>query len=509
MRNINRLITIYLSFIIITITASIFLFFNQFKEQMMQEMKNDLTQTHQYVEYYINNTFTNSINSYFKALADKTLYDISNVTLSEALNQNQDFKFKNNGYMYITDLNGKILSHHDQSRVGQYSVVKGWIADNYENNLFRKYIFMGNDKYMYKVYSKKHNINLIFSCYVSDFVSMVNMEDLRDYILEITRKSPIDVFIMTEDREVVVHPTLNLGVKIPRSRTDVIIYGKFFTINDNEKKIMGYYSKDNFFNWIISVTTSKNHLLSRKHIFKSLISKLLLPVFMVLLTVSIIFMKLISGLRLQEKNIEIINTQKELLYKLGETVETRSKETSTHVKRVAYLSEFIAYKYGLKKDIRLIIKSASPLHDIGKIGINDNILHKPGKLTKDEYESMKEHTTIGYNILKGSEKPLLKASSIIAHEHHEYWNGKGYPNGKKGEEIHLYARIVNIADVIDALLSKRSYKEPWPSEKVFSFIESERCEMFDPKLVDIVLNNREKILNIVSRIKDKKYIYNY
>lgn len=509
MKKINRLITIYLSLIVITITASFAIFINQSRNQILTDMKSDLIQIHQYVEFYINNTFNNSINNYFVALADKTLHEISNSDFTEALLLNNNFKFKNNGYIYIADMNGKILSHPDTERIGDYSIIKNWIRESSRDNLFRKYIYLGVDKYMYKVYSEVHNFNLIFSCHVSDFTSMVNMEDLKDYILKITNELPLDVLILTEQKEVVIHPTLNLGVKIPRSRIDVIMEGNFFTYSEDADKMIGFYSNNNFFNWIIAVTASQKNFINRNIIIRSLISKLLLPLSLILLTVSIIFLKLISGLRLQEKNIEIIDTQKELLYKLGETVETRSKETSTHVKRVAYLSEFIAYKYGLRKDIRLIIKSASPLHDIGKIGINDSILHKPGKLTKDEYESMKEHTTIGYNILKGSEKHLLKASAVIAHEHHEYWNGKGYPNGKRGENIHLYARIVNLADVIDALLSKRSYKDPWPEDKVFNFIKSERGEMFDPKLTDIVLSNRNKIINIVNKIKDKETITNY
>lgn len=194
---------------------------------------------------------------------------------------------------------------------------------------------------------------------------------------------------------------------------------------------------------------------------------------------------------------EILDTQKEIIETLSEVVEKRSKETSNHVLRVAQVSRFLALQIGLPEEEADKITMASPLHDIGKTGIPDSILLKPDKLTKDEYDIMKLHTEIGRDILGSSTRPLLKAGSIIAYEHHEKWNGTGYPNNKKGEEIHIYGRITALADVFDALYHKRIYKEAWPLDRIIDLIKSERGEHFDPKLVDIFLENIDEILTTI------------
>ncbi|MGL1894671.1 MAG: DUF3369 domain-containing protein [Spirochaetaceae bacterium] len=196
---------------------------------------------------------------------------------------------------------------------------------------------------------------------------------------------------------------------------------------------------------------------------------------------------------------EILDTQKEIIETLSEVVEKRSKETSNHTLRVAQVSRLLARKMGLSVQEADKITMASPLHDIGKTGIPDSILLKPGKLTKEEYDIMKNHAEIGRDILGTSTRPLLKAGSIIAYEHHEKWNGTGYPNGKKGEEIHIYGRITAIADVFDALYHKRCYKDAWPLEKILELIKNERGEHFDPQLVDILLENIETIQQIVKK----------
>ncbi|MBZ4683430.1 MAG: hypothetical protein PWP46_103 [Fusobacteriaceae bacterium] len=160
---------------------------------------------------------------------------------------------------------------------------------------------------------------------------------------------------------------------------------------------------------------------------------------------------------LNKKNKEIIdgkelelNTQKEIIEKLGDIIETRSKSTSHHVKRVAKLSRYIGKKCGLSILELDILEAAAPMHDVGKIGITDVILNKPAKLTKEEFEKIKEHTTIGYELFKNSYQEILKSAAIVAHQHHEKWDGTGYPQGLKGEEINICARIVSLVDVIDA-----------------------------------------------------------
>lgn len=195
-------------------------------------------------------------------------------------------------------------------------------------------------------------------------------------------------------------------------------------------------------------------------------------------------------------NSEIIDTQKEVIVTLGEIVETRSKETANHVVRVAEYSYLFALLCGLSEEEANLLRLASPMHDIGKVGIPDHILNKPGKLTPEEFEVIKSHTIIGYEVLKTSKRQILKTAATIALSHHERWDGKGYPYGKSGEEIDLYSRITSLADVYDALSHKRVYKEAWPEEQVVTFIESESGKMFQPELVRILVDNLERFVEI-------------
>ena len=193
---------------------------------------------------------------------------------------------------------------------------------------------------------------------------------------------------------------------------------------------------------------------------------------------------------------EIEDTQKEIIYKMGEVGESRSEETGNHVKRVAEYSKNLALLYGLEKKEAEILLSASPMHDIGKVGIPDSILKKPGKLSVEEFEIMKTHALIGFNILKGSKRKVLQAAAIVAHEHHEKWDGSGYPQGLEKEKIHIYARITAIADVFDALGSDRVYKKAWSDDKIFALFEEGKGKHFDPILVDLFLKNKEIFFKI-------------
>ena len=200
---------------------------------------------------------------------------------------------------------------------------------------------------------------------------------------------------------------------------------------------------------------------------------------------------------------EIEGTQRDMVYMLGEAIETRSKETGNHVRRVAEYSYIIAKGLGLSEKEAEIIKVASPLHDFGKIGIPDSILHKPGKLTEDEFEIMKSHAIMGKELLERSNREILQASAIIAGEHHEKWNGKGYPNQLVGNEIHIYGRIVAVADVFDALGSKRSYKEPWLLKDILALLERDKGSHFDPEIIDWVINNVDKMNEVTARYPDE------
>lgn len=198
----------------------------------------------------------------------------------------------------------------------------------------------------------------------------------------------------------------------------------------------------------------------------------------------------------------IYRTQKELISIMGITGENRSRETGFHVKRVAEYSWLLAHLYGLSKEECDTLRDVSPMHDIGKIGIPDAILNKPGRLDEAEMEIMKTHALLGYNILKSSELELLQAASVVAYEHHEKYNGKGYPRGLQGEDIHIYGRITALADVFDALGSERVYKKAWKDEKMFSLFTAERGEHFDPHLIDLFIEHKEDFFKIREQFKD-------
>jgi len=205
---------------------------------------------------------------------------------------------------------------------------------------------------------------------------------------------------------------------------------------------------------------------------------------------------------IQEKTKEIVDTQKEIIFTMGVIGESRSKETGNHVKRVAAYSEILALAYGFSEQEAKMLKEISPMHDIGKIAIPDEILKKPAPYEPAEFEIMKTHTDKGYNMLKGSTKELLKNASIVAYQHHEKWDGTGYPEGLKGEEIHIYGRITAIADVFDALGSDRVYKKAWNDEKIFNLFKEERGKHFDPKLVDIFFDKIDDIIKIRNKFSD-------
>jgi HD-GYP domain-containing protein (c-di-GMP phosphodiesterase class II)/phosphoribosyl 1,2-cyclic phosphodiesterase len=200
---------------------------------------------------------------------------------------------------------------------------------------------------------------------------------------------------------------------------------------------------------------------------------------------------------------EVEATQREVVFTMGAVGESRSKETGNHVKRVAEYSKLLALAYGLSQEEAELLKQASPMHDIGKVAIPDSILNKPGRFNPQERKIMDTHAELGYNMIKNSERPLLKAASIVAYEHHEKWDGSGYPNKKSGEDIHIFGRITAIADVYDALGSDRVYKKAWESERILTLFKEERGKHFDPKLVDLFFENLEKFYAIRDKFKDE------
>ncbi|ACC97618.1 Response regulator containing a CheY-like receiver domain [Elusimicrobium minutum Pei191] len=178
-------------------------------------------------------------------------------------------------------------------------------------------------------------------------------------------------------------------------------------------------------------------------------------------------------------------SQLETIYRLAITAEYRDqRDTKEHLRNISIISYLLALSLGLAKERCNLIKNASPLHDIGKVALADNILLKPAKLTDQEYEIMKAHTIYGGRILEGAHSKVLKMAHKIALSHHEKWNGKGYPKGLAGEEIPLEARIVSVADVFDALCMQRIYKAAWTPEKAYEYMLEESGESFDPRIIE-------------------------
>lgn len=201
---------------------------------------------------------------------------------------------------------------------------------------------------------------------------------------------------------------------------------------------------------------------------------------------------------LQQRLIkEVEDNQREIIYVLMEMMELTSDETGRHIKRVAETSKLLAhYTDYLTEEDEILLFHAAPMHDIGKIAIPKAVLNKPGKLTPEEYEIMKTHARKGRDFLKHSDRRFFKAASIIAAEHHEKWDGSGYPDGLRGNEIHIYGRIVALADVFDALTHKRCYKEGWSVNDAVAYIQENSGSHFDPALVNILTEHLDEFITI-------------
>jgi putative two-component system response regulator len=183
------------------------------------------------------------------------------------------------------------------------------------------------------------------------------------------------------------------------------------------------------------------------------------------------------------RTAELNATRLDVIRRLGTAAEYKDNETGLHVVRMSYYAQLISRAAGFSEEHAEIVFIAAPMHDIGKIGIPDHILRKPGELDNQEWETMKKHTTIGVEILGDQESELMDMARLIALTHHEKWNGTGYPHGLSGEDIPIEGRVVSLADVFDALTSDRPYKKAWPVEDAVALINKESGEQFDPRLV--------------------------
>ncbi len=198
----------------------------------------------------------------------------------------------------------------------------------------------------------------------------------------------------------------------------------------------------------------------------------------------------------------IEETQREIAYRLSGAVETRSKETANHIRRVAHMSAAIGLAYGMSEREAEVLLHASPLHDVGKVGIPDHVLNKPGRHSPEEWEVMKTHAQLGHDLLCGSDQEILQIGGLIALEHHERWDGEGYPHRKSGKDISPQGRIVAAIDVFDALGSQRCYKQAWPMERILGLFQEESGRHFDPDIVGIMFDHMDHLVAIRERYPD-------
>ncbi len=208
------------------------------------------------------------------------------------------------------------------------------------------------------------------------------------------------------------------------------------------------------------------------------------------------------AIKVKQKTAELAATQLKVIQKLGRAAEYKDNETGMHVIRMSHYAHILSKAAGMCEADADMLMAASPMHDIGKIGISDAILRKPGKLTEEEFEEMKKHAEIGAEIIGDNESDLLKMAKIVAISHHEKWNGTGYPYGLKGEDIPRIGRIVAIADVFDALTCQRPYKRAWSVEEAIALLQKEAGEHFDPQLVPLFLEHMDEITEVMQSLKD-------
>jgi putative two-component system response regulator len=208
----------------------------------------------------------------------------------------------------------------------------------------------------------------------------------------------------------------------------------------------------------------------------------------------------------RKATVEIVQRERDTVVRLSKAAEYRDPETGAHILRMAHYSELIARGLGLPLAEQELLLEAAPMHDIGKVGIADHILLKPGRLSPDEFEIMKQHAIFGYEILRGSSSRVLQAGAEIARAHHEKFDGSGYPNSLKGDAIPIFSRIVAVADVFDALTSERPYKKAWPLERACDFLKANSGSHFDPACVACFFAHWDEVLEIRQRFRDDQEV---
>lgn len=209
-------------------------------------------------------------------------------------------------------------------------------------------------------------------------------------------------------------------------------------------------------------------------------------------------------LGLEKENDQLRTTNLELIHKFVIAAEYYDNDTPNHIIRISAYAALLAEFCKLPKQKITNLFYAAPLHDVGKIGIPDHILYKPGSLTKEEFEVVKTHTTLGAEFLSNSKSEIIKMGAVIALSHHERWNGKGYPNGISKNKIPKEVQIVSLVDVFDVLVSERSHKNSYPLDMTFNLIDKEKGNHFDPELVDVFFKKKKQFLDLKKELEKGK-----
>ena len=202
--------------------------------------------------------------------------------------------------------------------------------------------------------------------------------------------------------------------------------------------------------------------------------------------------------RVRERTQDLRHSQLEIVHRLGQVAESRDPETGRHITRMSRVSAHLARAIGMPPADCETLLHAAPMHDIGKVGVPDSILHKPGPLDDGERDRMRLHTTVGAEILSGSRSPIVQMAETIAVTHHERWDGSGYPHGLRGEEIPLVGRICAVGDVFDALISARPYKRAWPIDDALAELERQAGVLLDPDLVAALVRERHELPRLIA-----------
>lgn len=325
---------------------------------------------------------------------------------------------------------------------------------------------------------------------LTQLLSILNLDECSLYLQD----SAFTASQFGEDDFVILAATGELKDKVGKRMKEAVREEILADVNQALEKKQSFYTDGKFVGYFTTRSGSRHLLYLKGCRHLTDLDKSLVDIFVA--NVAIAFENI-------DLNREIVDTQKEVIIMLGEVIETRSQETGNHVRRVAEVSHLLALKYGLGQEQAELLRIASPMHDIGKVAIPDAVLLKRGKLNLSEVEIIQNHTHIGHEILKNSKREIMVAAEIAASQHHERWDGKGYPAGLKGDDIHIFGRITALTDVFDALAHKRVYKEAWEMQEVLTYILDEREKHFDPRLVDIFVESVDEIIAINQKFPDK------